>query len=198
MDDKLKYFVINKPYGTISQFSKESEKNILADFFEFPKDVYPIGRLDTDSEGLLVITNDKRLNNLLLHPTNQHNRTYWVQVDGAVTEEGLEKLRNPITISVKEQTYTTLPARVRAIDRPSGLAERFPPVRFRKNIPTSWIELILIEGKNRQVRKMTASVGYPTLRLVRSSIENLAMGNMKPGEVLEFSKTEIYSKLLIT
>jgi 23S rRNA pseudouridine2457 synthase len=197
LEENLRYFVINKPYGTISQFSKESEKNVLADFYEFPKDVYPVGRLDTDSEGLLIITNDKKLNNLLLHPNNAHKRTYWVQVDGAITGEAVERLKKPLSISNKDQNYTTLPAKARIIDFPSILKERIPPIRFRKSIPTTWIELILIEGKNRQVRKMTAAVGFPTLRLVRSFIEDLSLENIKTGEVVELSKEVIYSKLRI-
>jgi 23S rRNA pseudouridine2457 synthase len=197
LEKNLKYFVINKPYGTISQFSKESEKNVLADFFEFPKDVYPIGRLDTDSEGLLIITNDKKLNNLLLHPTNAHKRTYWVQVDGAISKEAIEKLKNPMVITSKDKTYTTLPAEAKLLDFSIKIKDRIPPIRVRKNIPTTWIELVLVEGKNRQVRKMTAAIGFPTLRLIRSFIENLALGQMKPGDVIEISKTELYSNLQI-
>ena len=179
----------------LSQFSKEGEHATLADLFDFPKDVYPVGRLDSDSEGLLIITNDKNLNYKLLHPKFKHFRTYLAQVDGAIDIEAIEKLQKGVDIKVNKQVYRTLPAKVKIIDTPKEIEERKPPIRFRKNIPTSWIELSLSEGKNRQVRKMTAIVGYPTLRLIRIKIENLQLFPLKSGEVKEISKNEIYRLL---
>lgn len=180
----------------ISQFSPEGNKATLAELFQFPKDVYPVGRLDSDSEGLLLLTNDKKLNHRLLDPKFGHNRTYFVQVDGQVSDEALLLLEQGVPIKVDNRIYHTRPARAEAISEPE-LPERNPPVRFRKSIPTSWIRLILEEGKNRQVRKMTAQVGFPTLRLIRAGIEDLALGDMKPGEVLELGEKETYTLLHI-
>ncbi len=190
------YFLIYKPYLTLSQFSpgherREGDKNTLADLpFVFPPDVYPGGRLDADSEGLLLLTNDKQLNHRLLNPKFRHNRTYYVQVDGALTDEACRQLSEGVTISVDGKPYQTLPATARAIAAPD-LPARNPPIRYRANIPTSWLSISLHEGKNRQVRKMTAAVGFPTLRLVRWSIENLTADGMQPGDVRELSWAEV-------
>ena len=187
---KLCYFLIYKPYGMMSQFSRESDKPTLADLnFTFPKDAYPVGRLDHDSEGLLLITNDKTLNNRLLNPKNHYQKTYWVQVDREITEEAIEKLCKGVVINVNGE-YKTKPAIVRRIESPE-IPDRIPPVRFRLNVPTSWIEIVLTEGKNRQVRKMTASVGFPTLRLIRTAIGMLKLSSMQPGEVLTLSTKEV-------
>jgi 23S rRNA pseudouridine2457 synthase len=185
------YYIIYKPFGMLSQFSPEGDKPTLAMLGNFPKDVYPVGRLDSDSEGLLILTNDKTLNNRLLNPKFAHWRTYWAQVDGDVSEEALLKLRQGVTITVDGKPYATHQAKARKLETEPILPERNPPIRFRKNIPTSWIELTLHEGKNRQVRKMTASVGFPTLRLVRVSIENLKLNAMQPSEVKEITLNEI-------
>jgi 23S rRNA pseudouridine2457 synthase len=190
-----RYFIIHKPYAMLSQFSKEGDHATLADLFDFPKDVYPVGRLDSDSEGLLIITNDKNLNYKLLHPKFKHYRTYLAQVDGAVTNDAIEKLQKGISITINGKAHKTLPAKAKIIDTPKEIEERNPPVRFRKNIPTSWIELSLTEGKNRQVRKMTAAVGFPTLRLIRIKIENLTLFPLKSGEIKELQKEEIYRLL---
>lgn len=191
----MRYFIIYKPYGTICQFSKEGDKPTLADLdFNFPKDVYPLGRLDTDSEGLLILTNDKKLNNKLLNPDFAHERTYYVQVDGQIHKEALKQLEEGITIKVNKKDYFTNPARAIAIDEPT-LPPRNPPVRYRAAIPTSWISLTLTEGKNRQVRHMTAAVNFPTLRLVRYAIEKIELENMQSGDVVELSGTELYTKL---
>ncbi|GAA4396266.1 pseudouridine synthase [Nibrella viscosa] len=179
------YFLIYKPYLTLSQFSKEGDKPTLADLdFPFEKDIYPVGRLDSDSEGLLLLTNDKQLNHRLLNPKFRHQRTYYVQVDGQITDEAIRQLSQGVTITVDGKPYTTLPAQVRVIPEP-GLPERNPPIRYRANIPTTWVSITLQEGKNRQVRKMTAAVGFPTLRLVRWAIEKLTAAGMQPGEVRE-------------
>ncbi len=190
-----RYFAIYKPHGMLSQFTTEGDHPTLAKLnFIFPKDVYPVGRLDTDSEGLLLLTNDKRVNDLLLNPERKHNRTYAVQVEGEINQEALKKLENGLTINEKGKVYKTLPAKASVIPEPL-LPERNPPVRFRKSIPTSWIEVNLIEGKNRQVRRMTAAIGYPTLRLCRLKIENLTLGKMENGLVEEIDKHTFYEKL---
>ncbi|MFT6099680.1 MAG: 23S rRNA pseudouridine2457 synthase [Arenicella sp.] len=185
MDNSYNYYVIFKPYGVLSQFSRpEPHHKTLADLgFKFPKDVYPVGRLDNDSEGLLILTNDKSLNHQLLNPSFEHSRTYAVQVDGQITDEGTKRLENGVSIKVGKTTYQTMPATATLSPDGIGLAEREPPVRFRKSIPTSWLELTLIEGKNRQVRKMCAKTGFPVLRLVRIRIENLLLDGMQPGDV---------------
>lgn len=190
-----RYFIIYKPYGILSQFSKDGNNATLADLFDFPKDVYPVGRLDADSEGLLILTNDKNLNYKLLQPKFKHRRTYWVQVDGTIHNEALEKLQKGVIIKINGKEYKTLPCEVRILENSINIEERNPPIRFRKNIPTSWIELILTEGKNRQVRKMTAAVGFPTLRLIRVKIEQLELFPMRSGEVKEITRNEIYRLL---
>jgi 23S rRNA pseudouridine2457 synthase len=187
----LRYFVIYKPFGILSQFS--GEKDTLKSLGEFPSDVYPVGRLDKDSEGLLIITNDKQLNHYLLDPKFGHKRTYWVQVEGQVDEEALASLRKGIPIKVNGKTHVTAPAKAGSIKSPGAiLPKREPPIRYRKNVPDSWISLTLKEGKNRQVRKMTAVVGFPTLRLVRWSIGNLDINGYEVGEIREFDRQSIY------
>ena len=178
----------------LSQFTKEGDHTTLGELFDFPKDVYPVGRLDADSEGLLVITNDKRLNNRLLDPILKHDRTYYAQVEGQVTDVALAQLRAGTEINISGKVYKTIPAKAEEVIHPE-LPERNPPIRYRKNIPTSWIKLVLVEGKNRQVRKMTASVGFPTLRLVRVQIGKLAMKGMQPGDVVEYNEPNIYKLL---
>lgn len=182
----------------LSQFSREGEHTTLSDLkFEFPKDVYPVGRLDADSEGLLILTNDTQLNQRLLNPSKSHWRTYLVQVEGVFCKEAQLKLAHGVEISINGATYKTNPSKVKILDKEPEVFERFPPIRFRKNIPTSWIELSLIEGKNRQVRRMTAKVGYPTLRLIRLSIEKLSVGSLKPGEVKEMKKNELFQLIFV-
>lgn len=192
-----RYFIINKPYGILSQFSPEGDKKGLGELFQFPKDVYPVGRLDADSEGLLILTNDKDLNHQLLNPRFKHWRTYWVQVDGAISQEALQQLESGVSIKINKADYHTLPARARLMPEPEDLSERVPPVRFRKEIPTSWISISLQEGKNRQVRRMTAAVGFPTLRLIRIQIEGLQLQDMQIGGVRELSKDTVYRLLNI-
>lgn len=177
----------------LSQFTEEGGHKTLAEF-NLPKDVYPVGRLDADSEGLLILTNDKRINDLLLNPERKHERTYFVQVEGEADSEAIRKLGEGITINEKGKTYKTLPAKATIIPEPV-LPDRNPPIRQRKNIPTSWIEINLIEGKNRQVRRMTAAVGFPALRLVRVRIENLTLSKQESGFVEEIDKHTFYTKL---
>jgi len=183
---KSTYYVLNKPYAVLSKFTEKDGRKTLKSLFNFPKDVYPVGRLDMDSEGLLLLTNDKFLTNYLLNPKNNHEKEYNVQVEGIPTEKSLEKLRNGVIIEGKK----TLPAKVKIIDDPK-FPPRIPPIRERKTIPTSWISIVIVEGRNRQVRKMTAAVGYPTLRIVRVRIKNIFLGQLKSGEVRELNKNEI-------
>lgn len=193
----LKYYLIYKPFGMLSQFSKEHESHrTLADLeMTFDKDVYPVGRLDKDSEGLLILTNDKKLTDALLNPKNKHWRTYWVQVDNVPDADAIRQLNEGVDIKLNKKVYKTQPAKVQLLEKSPNLPERNPPVRFRKEIPTAWIEISLIEGKNRQVRRMTASVGFPTLRLVRHQILDLTIGSMLPGDIKPLEKASIYKLL---
>lgn len=175
----------------ISQFSGEIGDSTLKDLHNFPKDVYPLGRLDKDSEGLLILTNDKKLNNKLLNPKFKHKRTYFAQVEGIPSKKAMQDLQKGIQI----KTHFTLPCQAEIIPEPKNIQERNPPIRFRKNIPTTWVSMTLIEGKNRQVRRMLAKVGFPCLRLIRVSIENLSLKQMKIGDVMEISQINIYQKL---
>lgn len=188
------YFVIHKPYGMLSQFTREGGHLALADLpFDFPHDVYPVGRLDQDSEGLLIITNDNYFKNTLLSPNRKHFKSYLVQVDGVITDEALAQLRSGVSIKHNKKKVLTAPAKAShftGINPP----ERDPPVRFRKNIPTSWLVLEISEGKNRQVRKMTAAVGFPTLRLIRTHIGELSLDFLGESLVKEMSMGEIYHK----
>lgn len=187
------YFIIYKPFKILSQFTEEDGNPGLGSIYKLPKDVYPVGRLDLDSEGLLVLTNDRQLNGLLLDPEKEHKRTYWVEVEGVPSESKLEELRAGLEINVKGM-YQTLPCEARIIDRPD-LPDRDPPVNVVKHPERSWLEIRLIEGKNRQVRKMTARVGHPTLRLIRVAIEELSLFPLKPGEITQISGKAIYKKL---
>ena len=180
----------------MTQFSGEGQT--LASLFDFPKEVYPIGRLDKDSEGLLLITDDKWLNHHLLNPRFGHQRTYFAQVEGEPTADALKGITQGVNISVEGKNYKTKPAIAKILDPVPALPDRDPPIRFRASIPDTWISLTLIEGKNRQVRKMTAAVGYPTLRLVRWSMEKLTIEGYKVGEVREMDEKSIYHKLGLT
>ncbi|MEO7309773.1 MAG: pseudouridine synthase [Chitinophagaceae bacterium] len=191
----LRYFIVHKPFQVLSQFSPVENKNTLKDIFDVPADVYPVGRLDYDSEGLLILTNDGTMNKRLLHPTYAHEREYRVQVDGAISAMAIYQLSKGVTINVDGKNYQTKPSQAIAFENEPAVSERNPPVRFRKNIPTSWIQLILTEGKNRQVRKMTAAVGFPTLRLIRYRIEKLTIGSLESGQLQELSQAEINSAL---
>lgn len=188
-------YLIYKPYGMLSQFSRETpEQKTLADLaFDFPKDVYPVGRLDADSEGLLLLSNDKSLNSRLLHPSAAHPRSYWTQVEGAPRVEALERLRRGVEIRIDGKSYRCLPAQARILEHPPTLPDRNPPVRFRKTVPDTWIELTLTEGKNRQVRRMCAAIGHPVLRLVRVKIGNLEIASLLPGAVRVLTEAEVKS-----
>lgn len=192
----LKYFIAYKPYKVLSQFSKHESKKTLSDFFSLPLDVYPVGRLDEDSEGLLLLTNDKKLNHLLLNPLFKHEREYYVQAEGVITAEAVMQLQQGVDISVDNKVYHTKPAQVSVLKEAPALPTRNPPIRFRKSVPDTWVSITLTEGKNRQVRKMFAAVGFPVLRLVRVRIEKIKVGNMQPGEICELNRDIIYKKLL--
>ncbi len=189
---QLKYYIIYKPFGMMTQFSRENEKPTLADIkFDFPKDAYPVGRLDADTEGLLLLSNDTSLNNKLLNPIHGHKRTYLAQLDGNITEEAAKQLRKGVTITIDGKAYKTLPAEISLVKEEPILPPRNPPIRVRANIPTSWVEITLIEGKNHQVRKMCAKAGFPVLRLVRIKIGQLTLGNLQPNKVKELNEREI-------
>ncbi|MBK7461295.1 MAG: pseudouridine synthase [Betaproteobacteria bacterium] len=171
--------LLNKPYGVLSQFTPEGRWRALDEFIPL-KGVYVAGRLDADSEGLLILTGDGKLQARIADPKHKLEKTYWVQVEGVPDEVALEKLRAGITLS----DFSALPAKVRLIDEPAELWQRDPPIRYRAAIPTSWLEIRIREGKNRQVRRMTAAIGYPTLRLIRAAIgaatlEGLALGQWR-------------------
>ncbi len=169
--------LFNKPFGVICQFSRDGMHPTLADYIAVP-DVYPSGRLDTDSEGLLLLTDDGKLQHRITDPQHKLPKTYWVQVEGEPDETALEQLRRGVQLN----DGMTLPAEAQRIDEPVGLWQRDPPVRFRQSIPTGWMTLTIREGRNRQVRRMTAAVGYPTLRLIRYAIGEWALDGLPPGE----------------
>src|SRR5438477_4523418 len=191
----FRYFIVYKPYKTLSQFTSALNKNALADFFSVPKNVYPVGRLDEDSEGLLILTNDAKLNHYLLNPGFEHESEYWVQVEGKITDEAVMQMQQGLQLNLKGKEYQTRSSTIQIFTQEPEVAERNPPVRYRASVPTSWIKIILKEGKNRQVRKMTAQVGFPTLRLIRYRIEDIELNKMKPGTMIELSQKSIYKKL---
>lgn len=167
----------HKPYGVLSQFTDEGTGHRTLAAFGFPPGVYPLGRLDVDSEGLLLLSDEAGLNSRLLHPDHGHERTYHAQVEGIPDDDALERLRNGVMI----QGRKTLPCDARLVIPEPQVPERTPPIRFRASIPTTWIELRLHEGKNRQVRRMTAAVGHPTLRLIRVAIGRLMLNTLECG-----------------
>ncbi len=179
--------LFNKPYGVVTQFTGEVREQTLAAFINKPG-FYAAGRLDKNSEGLLLLTQDGAFQHQLTHPKFNKRKYYWVQVEGIPTDESLEPLRRGLRIN----SITFLPATVRIIEEPK-LWPRDPPIRLRQSIPTSWIEIILQEGKNHQVRKMTAAIGFPTLRLVRHRIGDWSLGNLLPGqsETIEINNLDL-------
>ena len=193
----MEYYLIYKPYQVLSQFTSSDGKLCLKDILNVPKDVYPVGRLDYDSEGLLLLTNDTSINHQLLHPKFAHARTYWVQVDGAITNDAVEALSKGVTISVDGKTYETKKATLNILPDNLLVPERNPPIRVRKSIPTSWVSIQLTEGKNRQVRKMFASVGFPVVRLIRSQIGQFSIAQMQPSDCLSLSFEEVQNALFV-
>jgi len=180
----FRYILFNKPYGVVTQFSGAGPT--LRDYIDV-KDVYPVGRLDHDSEGLLLLTDDGALQHRLTAPKFAHPRTYWVQVEGEPEDDALSHLAEGVIV----QGIPTRPAEVKLLAKEPLLAPRNPPIRFRKTVPTAWIEITLTEGRNRQVRRMTAAVGHPTLRLVRIALGNLRLEGLQPGEWRNLSEAEV-------
>lgn len=182
----LVLIAFHKPYGVISQFTPDGSPNRTLAEFGFPKGVYSIGRLDADSEGLLLLSDEAALNERLLHPSEGHRRIYWAQVEQVPARESLGKLERGLII----QGRKTLPCKAWLLEPQPNIAPRMPPIRVRKSIPTAWIGLELVEGKNRQVRRMTAAIGHPTLRLLRVRIGRFELGGLGVGEWRELSKAE--------
>ena len=184
-----RYLLFYKPYDVLCQFTTEldtPQRRTLKDYISVP-DVYPVGRLDHDSEGLMLLTNHGQLQHRLSDRKFQHPRTYWVQVERIPDEAALQQLRQGVVI----QDYTSRPATVTLLDTEPALPPRDPPIRFRKTVPTAWIEITLTEGRNRQVRRMTAAVGFPTLRLVRVKIAHLTLSGLEPGQWRDVSSEEL-------
>lgn len=172
-----KIILFNKPFNTLTQFTDNEGRDTLANYIDIPK-VYAAGRLDKDSEGLLLLTDDGKIQHKISHPKHKEWKTYWVQVDGQIDEIAINKLKRGVML----KDGKTKPAKCKLINEPTKLWPRTPPVRYRANIPTSWIELSINEGKNRQVRRMTAAVGFPTLRLIRYSIGKWKLEGINPGD----------------
>jgi len=176
----------HKPYGVLSQFTPDGSRHRPLADFRFPKGVYALGRLDGESEGLLLLSDEAALNARLLNPSQGHRRTYWAQVERVPSLESLAQLERGVVIAGRK----TLPCRAWLLDPQPQIAPRDPPIRYRKNVPDCWIALELVEGKNHQVRKMTAAVGHPTLRLIRMKIGEFELGNLAAGSWRELSATE--------
>lgn len=176
----------HKPFGVLSQFTPDGSRHRTLAQFDFPANVYPIGRLDAESEGLLLLSDEPELNARLLHPTNAHVRVYWAQVERVPTSEALQQLENGAVIGGRK----TLPCRAFILAPQPEISPRDPPIRFRKNVPDTWIALELIEGKNHQVRRMTAAVGHSTLRLIRVQIGRFRLGDLRAGEKRVLSASE--------
>ncbi len=184
--ESFQYILFYKPYLVLSQFTKEDGKQSLADF-HLPKNIYPVGRLDYDSEGLLLLTNDNAVKYKLTNPKFEHPKTYLVQIEKIPSEESLNTLRGGIVIEGKR----TKRAEIRLLNEEPNLPPRSIPIRFRKTVPAAWVEIILREGRNRQIRKMTAAIGHPTLRLIRSKIGKLEIETLQPGEWKKVKQEEI-------
>ncbi len=183
---RFRYVILNKPYRVLCQFQDDQGRLTLKDYVPIPN-IYAAGRLDYDSEGLVLLTNDGRLQHRLTDPRYGHPRTYWVQVEGEPTPVALEELRQGVLI----QGRRTRPATVTVLPTPPDLPPREPPIRFRRHIPTTWLSLTLREGRNRQVRRMTAAVGLPTLRLVRVAIGHLQLQDLAPGCWRDLTRSEL-------
>jgi 23S rRNA pseudouridine2457 synthase len=181
-----RYILFHKPYGVLSQFTPEDGARSLAEF-DLPKGVYAAGRLDKDSEGLLLLTDDGPLIERLLNPRSEKEKTYWVLVERVPTKEELDRLRAGVRI----EDYQTKPCRVKILDPQPEVPPRDPPVRYRKSVQDVWLEIAIVEGKNRQVRKMTASIHHPTLRLIRRKIAELDIGDLAPGAFRELKPEEV-------
>lgn len=181
-----RYFLLHKPYGVLSQFTPEDGARSLAEF-DLPKGVYPAGRLDKDSEGLLLLTDDGPLIERLLNPRNEKPKTYWVLVERVPSEQALQRLRGGLRI----EDFQTRPCTALLLEPQPAVAPRDPPVRLRKSVQDVWLEVCLVEGKNRQLRKMTAAIGHPTLRLIRQGMANLRLQGLAPGAWREITRADI-------
>ena len=193
---KYRYLLFYKPYGVLSQFtdsSGETQRRTLKNYISVPA-VYPVGRLDWDSEGLMLLTDRGQLQYRLTHPQFEHPRTYWAQVERVPDTAAIKQLQQGVII----ENYRTRPAKVQLLNFEPQLPPRDPPIRFRKNVPTAWLEIALTEGRNRQVRRMTAKVGFPTLRLVRIAITHLNLGELQPGQWRDLTADELSLLLKLT
>ncbi len=186
----MKVFRFWKPFGVLTKFTDEAGRLTLADYIHVPN-IYAAGRLDLDSEGLLLLTDSGALNQRLTDPRFEHPRTYWAQVERIPDQTALDQLRAGIELSENGKRWRTRPAQVDLLSAPPDLPGRNPPIRYRKSVPTAWIQLTLTEGRNRQVRRMTAAVGYPTLRLVRWAIGGITLAGLAPGLLLPLTLVEI-------
>ncbi|MBL7665073.1 MAG: pseudouridine synthase [Bacteriovoracaceae bacterium] len=182
-----RYILFHKPYDVLSQFTPEEAGQKTLGDFDLPKNIYPVGRLDRDSEGLLLLTDDADIQHRLTDPKFFHEKTYWVQVEGIPDQKSLDKLKSGVTI----QDYKTRPCQAKILSPAPEIPARNPPIRERKSIPTTWLEIILTEGKNRQVRRMTASVGFPTLRLIRVAIGKIRLDDLELGKWREIKKADL-------
>lgn len=185
--NRIQYIVFYKPYAVLSQFSSEPGKQTLKDFLNLPNDIYPVGRLDYDSEGLLLLTNDNQIKHKLTDPKFEHQKTYLAQVERIPTAQALQRLRDGVVI----EGTKTKPAEVELLAGEPLLPPRSTPIRFRKTVPTAWLSMVLREGRNRQVRKMTAAIGHPTLRLIRIKIGSITIQQLQPGEWKEIALHDI-------
>jgi len=176
----------NKPFQVLTQFTDHEQRQTLADFIQIPN-VYAAGRLDRDSEGLLLLTDDGALQHRIAHPDHKLAKTYWVQVDGDIDAQAIQTLQRGVML----KDGMTKPAKARLINEPANLWQRTPPVRVRQTIPTSWLELTIQEGRNRQVRRMTAAVGFPTLRLIRYAIGDISLDGLDVGQYEDLSEKQI-------
>ncbi|MCL4165864.1 UNVERIFIED_CONTAM: hypothetical protein GTU68_037792 [Idotea baltica] len=191
MVSHFKYFAIYKPFGYLSQFSREAPNQLtLADIHDFPPHVYPVGRLDKNSEGLLILSDDPSLNKALLNPESHKQKTYLVQVEGEPSHKDLTPLRHPMQLRIKKKKVLLKPADA-SIIKPPSVQDRTPPIRSRKSIPTTWIQIKISEGKFHQVRKMCASIGFPVLRLIRSEIGTYTLPSFEIGHVWALKKHEL-------
>jgi 23S rRNA pseudouridine2457 synthase len=181
-----RYILFHKPYGVLSQFTPEDGARSLAEF-NLPKGVYAAGRLDKDSEGLLLLTDDGAMIERLLNPKHDKKKTYWVLVERVPREDELDRMRKGLKI----EDYLTLPSEVKVLDPQPEIPPRDPPIRYRKNVQDIWLEIKISEGKNRQIRKMTAAINHPTLRLIRVAIGDLELGDLKPGQWREITNLSL-------
>jgi 23S rRNA pseudouridine2457 synthase len=189
---EFRYFILFKPYGILCQFTPDHPgQQTLADLYQFPREVYSVGRLDMDSEGLLILTDDSALNTKILAPDSKMPKTYWAQVEGTPEDKTFKPLRQGMTVRIRQKKVKLEPAQARILEEAPILPERDSAIRVRHSVPDTWVEVIVTEGKNRQVRRMLANLGHPVLRLIRVGIGHLNIGDLKPGEVKEMTGEEI-------